>query len=559
MKKKTLGRITALGIAALTAVPTFSIVASAAAEMSFTELYNATYVKNGVLTTEYYDTQAHAQTAINGQTDASGNTINPVKVTSVSSVFSVTSNKFNYDPTTGLVTPSASGAITYKPSSVNMGATGVNINNITYRYADPTYSYRSEVTGLYYPNIQAMQQSEPTLGSQYTIKTLADGEKWSLNNKCWFDYSQGVYTNSGIGTDIIYINNTGYTTSYSISSYNRYASNTVYVYNGVCYPNYDSMVSTVGSVTGFTTRAVEVGYTYTSSRCYFDPASGRYYTYSNKPSTAVSVSAGKTTGSYTVYYSPYTGRYYDTLSAANAATPTGYTVRTITNSAYSASYLNTYGYGYGYYNGYYNGYYDPNYYYYYYLMGNNGLTGTAATTTNKDTSTVTIGKYTGWTNVIKVINAARVGASYAVNMKSETEIPESVLTAMKGKNVNILFTYSNGAVITINGNDITSTTAFSPSVRYGSTSIPSTLKKKAVKANSGVSSSQFTINGGSFGAEVSVTVKFNSKRAGCSAKLYRYNAAANTLSLVSRSAVQSNGQCKFDDVKQGGEYIVVLS
>ena len=29
MKKKTLGRITALGIAALTAVPTFSIVASA--------------------------------------------------------------------------------------------------------------------------------------------------------------------------------------------------------------------------------------------------------------------------------------------------------------------------------------------------------------------------------------------------------------------------------------------------------------------------------------------------------------------------------------------------
>lgn len=559
MKKKTLGRVAALSIAAITAVPTFSIVASAL-DVSFPEVYKVTYAKTvsgqPVMTTEYYDTKAHADAVISTMVDASGNPLKSERVTNVASVFSGTSNKFNYDTITGLITPSASGAFTYKASSINMGGTGVNINNITARWADPTYSYRSEVTGTYYPNITAMQQAEPTLGSQYTLKTLADGEKWSLNNKCWFDYSQGVYTNSGIGTDIIYINNTGYTTSYSISTNNRYASSTVYVYGGVSYPNYESMVSSVGNVTGYSSHTVETGYSYTSERCYFNPSDGRYYTYSNKPSSAVWVSASKTTGNYTVYYSTYTGRYYDSLSSANAATPSGYSVRTITNSAYSASYLNTYGYGY--YNGYYNGYYDPNYYYYYYLMGNTGLTNNT-TTTNKDTSTVTIGNYTGWTNVIRVINAARSGASYAVEMKTETEIPSTVLTALKGKNVNILFRFSNGAVVTINGNDITSTTAISPVVRYGSTSIPSSLKKKAVKSNSGVSSSQFTINGSSFGADVSVTVKFNAKRAGCSAKLYRYNASENTLSLVSRSAVQSNGQCRFDDVKQGGEYLVVLS
>ncbi|MDE6131983.1 MAG: hypothetical protein K2G04_01200 [Oscillospiraceae bacterium] len=234
-------------------------------------------------------------------------------------------------------------------------------------------------------------------------------------------------------------------------------------------------------------------------------------------------------------------------------------MRTITNSAYTASYLNTYGYGYnGYYNGFYNGYYDPNYYYYYYLLGGNtGLGGTSTTT--KDTSTVTIGNLKGWTNVARTITAAKAGSSYTVNMKTETEIPETVLKALKGKNVTISFKLSNGAVFTLNGNDITSTSAISPVVKYGSTSIPSSLKKKAVKANDGVSSSQFTINGGSFGATASLTVKFNSKRAGCSAKLYRYNASENTLSLVSRSAVQSNGQCEFDNVKQGGEYLVVLS
>ncbi|MCM1330382.1 MAG: hypothetical protein NC253_13190 [Ruminococcus sp.] len=317
------------------------------------------------------------------------------------------------------------------------------------------------------------------------------------------------------------------------------------------YPNYYSMVSTVGNVTGYSSNSVDAGYTYTSDRCYFDPATGHYYTYSNKPSTAVYVSPSST-GTYTVYYSPNTGKYYDKWEDAYDATKnSGYSVQTITNSSLTAAQINS-----GYYNGYYYGYnyYNP-YYYYYYGLG--GL-GTTTSSTTSDTSKVKIGKYTGWTTVNRVINSARSGATYAVSMETETEIPSSVLTALKGKNVNIQFKFSNGAYITINGNDITSTTAISPVIKYGQTSIPSKLKSKAVKSNSGVSSSQFTINGGSFGANASVTVKFNSKRTGNKAKLYRYNASANTLSLVSQSTVQSQGYCTFDNVKQGGEYIVVL-
>ncbi|MDE6594710.1 MAG: hypothetical protein K2K44_01715 [Oscillospiraceae bacterium] len=560
MKKKTLGRVTALSLAALTAVPAFSIVASAAT-MTFPELYEVTYIEVngtvGTIVTEYYDTQAAASSAASGKkyngADAKAN-----RVTNIAAVFSGSNNKFDYN--NGKVTPNKDGAHTYGGSSAgsSTGTGRIDTAPSSYYYAtDYYYVVIGSSFGYVYPNPDLAKWVE---GSNVTLRAEPiNTTKYSASTP-YFDYNQGAYANTSAGTTVyIYSSNSSISSNYYSSTYRYYSS-----YTGLFYTSSEAarIASNNNSnyVTDYYTTSSSVrSYAYP----YYSSYTGRYYATREAAIIASGdnssyVSQGVATGSYTVYYSPYTGKYYDTWSAASAATPasSGYTVRTITNSAYTASYLNTYGYNYGYYNGYYNGYgyYDPTYYYYYYLMGNNG---TAAAT--QDTSTVTIGNYKGWTNVVRVINNARSGASYAVSMKSETEIPENVLKAMKGKNVNILFTFSNGAVITINGNDITSTTAFSPNVVYGSTSIPSSLKKKAVKANSGVSSSQFTISGGTFGADVSVTVKFNSKRAGCSAKLYRYNASANTLSLVSRSAVQSNGQCKFDDVKQGGEYIVVLS
>ncbi|MBD5141675.1 MAG: hypothetical protein HDT25_09735 [Ruminococcus sp.] len=555
MNKKNLGRITALGIAALTAVPTFSIVASA--DLSVTGAYRVQtgYDDIGQPVYSYYTEKGLAEALPGSFTNASGTVITVASTaTRVTSIPGINNNSTIYYDASGKIYKNDPGvgstAATWRGTSGSSTGTG-RIDSVpqAYRYAtDYYYVAIGSPYGYVYPNLDALYYVEGS-GAAFERREITS-TKYSSSTP-YFDYTRGCYSEYSAGSILI---GSAHATSYSISSYNRYASNTVYVYNGVCYPNYDSMVSTVGSVTGYTTRSVETGYTYSSDRCYFDPATGRYFTYSGRPSGAVYVSAGKTTGNYTVYYSSYTGKYYDSLSAANAATPSGYTVRTITNSAYTASYLNTYGYGY--YNDLYNGYYDPNYYYYYYLLGNNGLT---ATTTTKDTSAVTIGNYKGWTNVARVISSAKAGSSYTVSMNTETEIPESVLKALKGKNIDMSFKFSNGAVITINGNDITSTTAISPTVKYGSTSIPSSLKTKAVKANNGVSSSQLTINGGSFGATASVTVKFNSKRSGCSAKLYRYNSSDNTLSLVSRSAVQSNGQCQFDNVKQGGEYIVVLS
>ena len=558
MKKKALGRITALGIAALTAVPAFSIVASA--EVTVTSAWRIPTGKDayGVYTYAYYNSQAEANAA--NTYNENGNKIAPVSVTSIPNI-SVGSNI--YITSGGQILPGTApdGAVAGKwggsassgtSSGTSTGSGGYTFDNVpsTYRYAT-SKRYKSRATGRWYPNLTMLGAIEGS-GIIYEEENLpANSPSWSSTNQ-YFDYTQGVYTNSSSGTVLVSSSNySGYSNNYYSSTYRYYSSRTGLFYT----TNADAVAASGGYASYVTDYYTNSSSTRTSTYIYYSRYTGRYYATREAAVIASGDNASYVdgTGNYTVYYSPYTGRYYDSYSAASAATPAGYTVRTITNSVYSASYLNTYGYN-GYYDSYYYGYYnDPNYYYYYYLMGNN------STTNTKDTSTVTIGNYKGWTNVARVINAAKAGSSYTVDMQTETEIPTTVLTALKGKNIDMNFRFSGGAVLTINGNDITNTAAISPVIKYQSTSIPSTLKKKAVKANSGVSSSQFTINGGSFGADASVTIKFNTKRAGCSAKLYRYNSSANTLSLVSRSAVQSNGQCKFDNVKQGGEYIVVLS
>lgn len=532
MKKKTLGRLAALSIAAVTAVPAFSIVASA--EVTVTNAWRVPIGKDayGVINYEYYNSKVEAETAhpidpTTGQATVavSVTTIPNIKV---GDVIHITS--------TGQILPGAASAgdVAGKWGGGSSSSGGSTIAPGAYGSLASNTSYLAG--GRWYPNLQAVYAA---LGSNATYTTHTPFPAYDVSTGfIYFNTNDGNYTNNASGGTITITGTTSnyYYNQYYVPSGYRYASNTSYYSpeTRTYYPNLEALRAAVGySTNNYTTTTPASGNRYSSTNHYFDPTNGNYY--STSGGNRVSVTSGTATNYYG-YYSTVTGKYYDTYAAALSA------------SGGDASKV-IYSYGY-------NGIYDytnPYYYYYY------GLGGYGWTTNNKDTSKVTIGNLKGWNAVLRTINAAKAGTAYTVNMNTETEIPESVLKALKGKNVEINFKLSNGVIFTLNGTDITSTSAISPTVRYGSTSIPSTLKKKAVKANDGVSSSQFTVSGSSFGATASLTVKFNAKRAGCSAKLYRYNASENTLSLISRSAVQNNGQCEFSNVKQGGEYIVVLS
>lgn len=529
MNKKTLGRITALGIAALTAVPTFSIVASADITIPNAYRVQTGVTAAGVPIYDYY---------INKETATTAGYSSGTSVVSIPGINAGTTIYYDANGKIYVNNPGNATSAKWQGSSSSSGSS----NNSYYGYNYATDQvYYSASTNRYYPNRQAYYADSRNTGTTPTVSDVK-GVKYDSSHR-YFDYIQGQYTNVESGnTEYMYGGyvGTGYYNQYVIPSGYTYASNTSYYSpeTGTWYPNLEALRKAVGyNTTNYSTKTpASYSQAYSSVNHYFNPEDGLYY--STSGGNRVSVTSGSAT-TYYRYYSVVTGKYYDTYNEALTASGgvTSY-VRTVSSNS---NYL----YG-----------YDDPYYYYYYGLG--GL-GYGYNTTTKDTSKVTIGNSKGWTSVTRTINSAKAGSSYTVNMNTETEIPESVLKALKGKNVDISFKLSNGAVFTINGSDITSTSAISPTVRYGSTSIPSSLKKKAVKANDGVSSSQFTIGGGSFGATASVTVKFNSKRSGCSAKLYRYNSSDNTLALVSRSAVQRNGQCEFGNVKQGGEYIVVLS
>ena len=371
---------------------------------------------------------------------------------------------------------------------------------------------------------------------------------------------------------------------FEIPALYRYASNTSYYSydTGTWYPNTSSFYYAVGYYPNSAHSSYWTSKTpspaYSSSRRYFDPSTGNYYTYAEAGAYGVLVNANAGSD-YTenyVYKSSTTGLYYLTWTAANNATSSSGTVEAIRSiPTYAAFFSMRTGQFYSTYESAYyasgnsasyvisvNGaasnvtgldYIDP--YYYYFLNRNSG----SSSSSSSDTSAVKIGNRTGWTAVASSAKSAKSGATLNVTMNGETVIPSTVVSSIQGRNVTVNFTLKNGVVYSINGNDVSSAKNIDIDTIYNTKNVPSKLVSKAKSKNNGVSTSQLTIDSGSFGSSADVTVKFATKRAGCTARLYRYNSDRNSLSLVDKSTVNSSGKCTFDGVTKGGDFVIVLS
>lgn len=235
------------------------------------------------------------------------------------------------------------------------------------------------------------------------------------------------------------------------------------------------------------------------------------------------------------YFSEVTGSFYNSYDDALKASGNDTTRVTVFNGASTSTDDSNL---------------DP--YYLYWLNKQNG------TTTSKDTSSATLGKKTGWAAIATQLNKASSGSSATVNMNDETTVPSSVLSAIKGKNVTVKFVQDNGASLTVNGKDIEDSKNVEINVTYNTKSVSKKLIQNAFKKNGAVSSAQISIDEGSFGFDSDLTVKFNSKRAGYSAKIYRYNASRNSLQLVDTATVSNSGKTTFNNITKGGEFVIVL-
>ncbi len=235
------------------------------------------------------------------------------------------------------------------------------------------------------------------------------------------------------------------------------------------------------------------------------------------------------------YFSQVTGSFYSTYEAALKASGDNSAKVTVFNGASTSTNDSNL---------------DP--YYLYWLNKQNG------TTTTKDTTSATLGKNKGWSAITNYLNKSGAGTSATVDMNKETTVPSSVLSAIEGKNVTVKFVQDNGASLTVNGKDIADAKNVEIDVTYNTKNISKKLIQNAFKKNGAVSSAQISIDEGSFGFESDLTVKFNSKRAGYSAKIYRYNSSRNSLQLVDTATVSNSGKTTFNNITKGGEFVIVL-
>lgn len=516
MKKKSIGRLAAVSLAAMTAVSSVVITASAV-ETIRGEVYKVTVTTQtsvGGLTTTgkpvttYYTSKADADAAATAAANA-GSSVDRASGT-VQSIFGygvtvyvsadnkiITTTKT--DGYTQYLTPTSGGSSTGTP-------TGSGSSYVKYPYQSTSdLVYYSAVTHRWYPNMASLYADGGQ--SSYTSKA----SNYSSVN-CWFDTATGVYESFDDADHVlIYGERSNYDYYYDHYYGSDWSTYDVYKVNGRYYPTLSEAES----------AAARGGYSIEKVRDYGAPQ--------------------------TNYFSYTTGLYYNSYSAALAASGNNSSnVRTF--SYYSGDYYD------GYYNGYY-GYGDPASYYWYIMYGN-GLK--KDDTDSNDTTTASVGNRKGWTAVAKYLGKLKSGSSVKVSMNYETTIPSSVMSAIKGKNVTVKFVLKNGATFSINGKDISSAKSIDIDTTYNTDNIPSKLVKAAYKKNDAVSTAQISIESGSFGAAADITVKFSAKRAGYTAKLYRYNPSKKTLSLVDSAKVQDNGKCTFGEVTKGGDFVIVI-
>lgn len=510
---KNISKIAAIALATATMVSTFAMSASAVlTESSDGKSVSGTVYKVEITTTDsngikkptitYYTTEEAAKTAIS----AAGSTAKPKEV-NVSTI-----GKTIYVKNGVVSTTESSSAAKY--TTTGSSSTGSTTNG-NVEYSKPSSSYRtpsdtvykSDVTGMYYPNLKALQSVE---GASATYTSYSASTKYSSVN-CYFNPVTGTYTATSENTYSYVVN--GGTTSSSTSD-----STSIYKVGNYYYPTYSDAYSAAGGKSNLIVWIKD---------------------YSTAP---------------TNFFSEVTGAFYSTYVAALDAS-NGYSDKvTVLNGAYYDYYdyyYDYYGYPYYGYYGYY-GYNDP--YYYYFLSKNNS----SSSSSSKDTTTATLGNKKGWTSIANYLKKVSAGSSATIDMNKETVIPSEVTSAIKGKNIQLKFVLDNGVTFTVNGKDVTTAKDVDIDTTYNTKMISTKLIKAAYKKNDAVSSAQLSIDAGTLGFNSDLMVKFSAKRSGYKAKLYRYNPAKNSLSLVDTATIGSTGKCNFDNVTKGGEFVVVI-
>lgn len=432
------------------------------------------------------------------------------------------------------------------------------------------YPYYSKNTLKYYPTNEAALICSKFDQDKIEFGGPAGSPKKEGNYIYYSDFTKKYYTTyaealkyasgyvyNASTREYYYLNGTTGTTAADNTFYGYYST-----YTNKYYTTYNAALSASNNNPAYVRYAYYKSYN--GSGNYYNSTTNTWYT---TLAAALSASSNSSYGniSYTgtnfsVYYNSATGKYYATKSEAESANVLGavteYVVSNKAPSKTEYTYSSTPVYDY---------YNSPYYYYYYGYPYNYGYYNyNYYTNSTKAADGVPYVKgyqrYNSWTTLTKLVKTVKSGNKLTITMNGETKVPSSFLSAIDGKNVTVVFELDNGSSWTVNGKNVDSAKDVDLSVTYNVTDgVSSKLVKSAKDKNNGKIAAQFAVSDGfnTLGFTGKCSVKFSKDYAGSFAKAYIYDSDSNSLKLVSKSMVDSNGYTSFN-ASEGGVYLVVI-
>lgn len=167
------------------------------------------------------------------------------------------------------------------------------------------------------------------------------------------------------------------------------------------------------------------------------------------------------------------------------------------------------------------------------------------TTTKPSTTTTTKPSQT-------VTSATTISGDDSVFVSAET------MAALRASGDKLTVTPKKNVKWEISGENVKTPRDINLRVTYNTKNIPDQLKA-ALKSDEVVATSTMTIGENlTFGANATLTLKFNEKRANYIAKLYRYDTSTNSLIFVNTATIGNSGYVTFNNIDHGGDYIITL-
>lgn len=425
----------------------------------------------------------------------------------------------------------------YGASPSNSGNNDNYDNNTTTRsyYYNNAYNYPSDyvyqVTNgnytYYYPNADYAKAACAANKGYYISTTYKSNHSSSSLYFCFIDGNYYANSNqSRYPADTVLMSSNGST------SYGGY-----YINNGNVYDNRGNLIgsaSTRGYSTNATWFCTDNGWFYSSAQSglngYYVPASslsyGNYYLNNgyvydgNGNPVGNAASRGYSTSS--TWFCTDDGRFYN--SAQNGKR--GYNVSTYDTNNVDMN--------------------DP--YYKYWTMKLEELQKERAEESSKPSNTTTTTTKPGQT----ITSTSTTTGDESIFVSSET------MAALRASGDTLTVSPRKNVTWEIKGENVKTPRDINLRVTYNTKNIPAPLKAALVN-DEVVATSTITIGENlTFGANATLTMKFDAKRANFIAKLYRYDTSANALVFVNTATIGNNGYVTFNNVDHGGDYIITL-